>query len=126
MPRLQPLSPTTAGIAYICAGSLCLAVNDALAKYLSAYYPVMEIVFFRMLFALPLIVCAGLLAAGRRALVTQAPWLQLGRGLVAITAPIAYIYGLSALPLAATAAIAFASPLFITLLAISILGERPG
>lgn len=120
------LSPTAAGIAYICAGSLCLAINDALAKYLDHYLPVMEIIFFRMLFALPLIVGFGLAVGGRQALVTRAPWLQVGRGLTALVAPIAYISGLAILPLAATSAISFASPLFITLLAVAVLGERPG
>lgn len=126
MPRLRPLSPTAAGIAYICAGSFCLAVNDALAKYLDDFLPVMEIIFFRMLFALPLIIASGLAMGGRQALVTRAPWLQIGRGFVAIAAPLAYITGLAVLPLAANAAISFASPLFITLLAVLVLGERPG
>lgn len=125
-PANQTLSSSSAGIAYICAGAFCLTVNDALAKYLDDFYPVVEIIFFRMLFALPLIVGAGLMAGGRRALVTRAPWLQIGRGLAAIAAPLAYINGLAVLPLAANAAISFASPLFITLLAAPLLGERPG
>src|SRR5690625_2894584 len=126
MPRLRPLSPTAAGIAYICAGSFCLTVNDALAKYLDGFLPVMEIIFFRMLFALPLIIASGLAVGGRQALATRAPWLQISRGVVAIAAPLAYITGLAVLPLAANAAISFASPLFITLLAVTVLGERPG
>lgn len=124
--RKHSISPSTAGIAYICAGAFCLAVNDALAKYLDDFYPVVEIVFFRMLFALPLVVCTGWIVGGRRALVTYAPWLQIGRGITAVMAPLAYISGLAILPLAANAAISFASPLFITLLAVPLLGERPG
>lgn len=119
-------SSSSAGIAYICAGAFCLTVNDALAKYLNDFYPVVEIIFFRMLFALPLVIAAGLLVGGRQALVTRSPWLQIGRGLAAIGAPLAYINGLAVLPLAANAAISFASPLFITLLAAPLLGERPG
>jgi len=115
-----------AGIGYICAGAFCLAVNDVLAKYLNDFLPVMEIVFFRMLLALPLITGVGWCMAGRRALVSQAPALQVARGVAAIAAPIAYISGLAKLPLAAAAAISFAAPLFITLLARPWLGERPG
>lgn len=126
MPAQRTLSPSIAGIAYICAGAFCLTVNDALAKYLSAFLPVMEIIFFRMLFVLPLVVCTGVLVGGRRSLVTRAPWLQIGRGLAAIAAPIAFINGLAIMPLAANTAISFASPLFITLLAVGLLGERPG
>src|SRR5699024_1805361 len=116
---------TMAGIGYICAGAFCLAVNDVLAKYLNDLLPVMEIVFFRMLLALPLITGVGWCMAGRRALVSQAPALQVARGVAAIAAPIAYISGLAKLPLAAAAAISFAAPLFITLLARPWLGERP-
>jgi drug/metabolite transporter (DMT)-like permease len=123
----QPtLSPSTAGIAYICAGAFCLVVNDALAKYLNDYLPVMEIIFFRMLFALPLVTVIGLCVRGRQALVTNAPGLQILRGLAAIAAPITYIWGLALLPLADNAAISFASPLFITLLAVLGFAERPG
>src|SRR5699024_10790342 len=56
MLRKPALSPSSAGILYICAGAFCLTVNDALAKYLDDYLPVMEIIFFRMLFSLPLII----------------------------------------------------------------------
>lgn len=124
--EVTPLSPAAAGIAYICAGSFCLAVNDALSKYLSAYIPVMEIIFFRSLISLPLIVAFGFFMGGRQALVTHSPWLQIARGMAAVVAPVSYIYGLSLLPLADNAAISFASPLFITLLAVPLLGERPG
>lgn len=124
--ELTPLSPAAAGIAYICAGSFCLAVNDALSKYLSEYIPVMEIIFFRSLISLPLIVAFGFFMGGRQALVTRSPWLQIARGVAAVVAPVTYIYGLSLLPLADNAAISFASPLFITLLAVPLLGERPG
>ncbi|HLQ85024.1 MAG TPA: DMT family transporter [Salinisphaeraceae bacterium] len=126
MLRKPALSPSSAGILYICAGAFCLTVNDALAKYLDDYLPVMEIIFFRMLFSLPLIIVFGLLAGGRQALVSHAPWLQAIRGVIAIMAPITYITGLAILPLAANAGISFASPLFITFFAVVLFGERPG
>jgi drug/metabolite transporter (DMT)-like permease len=117
---------SVAGIAYICVGAFCLTVNDALAKQLGASYPVDEIVFFRMLFALPLIIGMGLTVGGWQALRTRAPFIQVGRGLIAASAPFAYVTGLTLLPLASNAAISFASPLFITLLAAPLLGEKPG
>lgn len=115
-----------AGIASVCAGVLCLTINDALAKSLAAHYPIIEIVFFRMLFALPLIVAAGIAIGGRRALATRRPLVHLGRGLLATGATITFFLALALLPLAEATAIAFAAPLFVTLLAIPLLGERPG
>jgi drug/metabolite transporter (DMT)-like permease len=103
-----------------------LAVNDALAKQLGIAYPIGEIVFFRMLFALPLIIGVGLAVGGWQTLRTRAPFVQIGRGLIAASAPFAYVAGLTLLPLASNAAISFASPLFITLLAAPLLGEQPG
>lgn len=126
MREARGLSSMTTGILCICAGALCLAVNDAFSKYLDAYYPVMEIIFFRMLFSLPLIVASGLYKEGWQAFIPRAPYMQIGRGVAAIAAPISYISALAVLPLGATAAISFASPLFITLFAVIFFAERPG
>lgn len=126
MSEQKEISSVTAGILYICAGALCLAVNDAISKYLDDYYPVMEIIFFRMLFSLPLLVVPGLLSDGLTTFVSRAPLMQIGRGMAAIAAPVSYISALAVLPLGATAAISFASPLFITLFAVVFFGERPG
>lgn len=115
-----------AGIAYMCAGVFCLTINDALAKWLGAIYPIGDVVFFRMLFALPVIVVVGLMVGGRRALATGKPLIHIGRGLLATGATFSFYFGLTLLPLAENTAIAFAAPLFITLLAIPFLGERPG
>lgn len=115
-----------AGIAYMCAGVFCLTVNDALAKWLGAFYPIGEIVFFRMLFALPIIVAVGLMVGGRRALATGKPLIHAGRGLLATGATFSFFLALTLLPLAESTAIAFTSPLFVTLFAIPLLGERPG
>lgn len=114
-----------AGIAFMCAGVLCLTVSDAFAKWLGQFYPVPEVVFFRMLLALPLIVGAGLALGGRRALATRRPLAHVGRGLLATCAALTFFLGLTLLPLAEVSAIAFSAPLFVTVLAVPLLGERP-
>ncbi|HSH26337.1 MAG TPA: DMT family transporter, partial [Wenzhouxiangella sp.] len=111
---------------YMCAGVFCLTINDAIAKWLGALYPIDVIVFFRMLFALPIIVAVGLMIGGRRALATGKPLIHMGRGLLATCGTFSFFLGLTLLPLAEVTAIAFASPLFVTLIAIPLLGERPG
>lgn len=114
-----------AGIAFMCAGVFCLTVNDVFAKWLGQSYPVVEIAFFRMLFALPLIVAVGLAVGGPRALATRRPLAHLGRGLLATCATLSFFLGLTLLPLAEASAIAFTAPLFVALLAVPLLGERP-
>lgn len=114
------------GIAFMCAGMLCLTINDAFAKWLGAFYPVVEIAFLRMLLALPLIVAAAVVFGGPGALSTRRPLAHLGRGLLATAATLCFFVGLTLLPLAEVTAIAFAAPLFVTLLAVPLLGERPG
>lgn len=114
------------GIACMCAGVLCLTINDVFAKWLGAFYPVVEVAFLRMLFALPMILVAALVFAGPRALTTRRPLAHLGRGLLATCATLTFFLGLTLMPLAEVTAIAFAAPLFVTLLAAPLLGERPG
>lgn len=118
-------SAPVAGIALMCAGVLCLTINDVFAKWLTAFYPVPEVAFFRMLFALPLIVAAGLLLGGRKALATQRPLAHIGRGLLATSATLSFFLSVTLLPLAEATAIAFTAPLFVALIAIPLLREHP-
>lgn len=115
-----------AGIAFMCVGVLCLTVNDVFAKWLGALYPVPEVAFLRMLFALPLIIGAAWLFSGPGSLATRRPLAQAGRGLLATIATFTFYLALTLLPLAEATAIAFTAPLFVTVLAIPLLGERPG
>jgi len=115
-----------AGIAFMCAGVFCLTINDVFAKWLGAIYPIPEVAFLRMLFALPFIVAAGWITGGRRALATTRPWAQFGRGLLATLATLTFYLSLTLLPLAEATAMAFTAPLFVTLLAVPLLGEKPG
>jgi len=115
-----------AGLAWMCAGVFCLTINDVFAKWLAELYPVPEVAFMRMLFALPFIVAAGLVSGGPGALATRRPLAQIGRGLLATLATLTFYSSLTLLPLAVATAMAFSAPLFVTLLAIPLLGERPG
>lgn len=119
------LAPPAVSITCICAGAFFLVINDAIGKSLCPTTPVVEILFFRMLVSLPLLMAAGLWFGGRHSLVTHSGWLQLGRGFAATVAPITYIFGLGLIPMAKNAAIGYTAPLFITLLAIPLLKEHP-
>jgi drug/metabolite transporter (DMT)-like permease len=114
-----------AGIGLVLLGVTFLSMNDALAKYLGEFYPTAQVVFFRMLFALPLVVGMALFMAGTRLFRPRRPLFHFGRGALMALALFSFYFGVTLMPLAEAVAIVFAAPLFVTLLSIPLLGERP-
>jgi drug/metabolite transporter (DMT)-like permease len=118
------MSPSFQGILFMCAGVLCLAIGDAIAKWLGEVYSPLQIMFFRTLVALPLIALLAQFGGGLRKLQTRRPGVHLMRGLIYTGTMGCFVLGLTLLPLAEATAIAFAAPLFVTLLSVPLLGER--
>lgn len=100
------------------------SVLDAVAKYLSRYYPVPVIVWAR--YALNLAVLGAYLVATRRTGAWRAkrPGVQFARGLLLAAATLFFFTALSVLPLAEASGIGFVSPLFVVVLAVPMLKER--
>ncbi|MCC6869989.1 MAG: DMT family transporter [Burkholderiales bacterium] len=109
-------------IAMIVGAMACFTLSDALAKYLTGFLPVIVIVWIRY-FAF-VVVLSPLLRRGRTVLRTKHPWLHLLRALALACSAAFFILGLRALPLAEVTALAFASPLFVTVLSAWLLHER--
>jgi len=113
------------------ATSLVLAMfifslQDIAVKWIGGDYPVLEIVVFRSLIALP---CTFLFLhyEGRRGLpTTQQSRLEYIRGIFLFISFTTYMMGLAALPLADIAAIRNSGPLMITFLSVVWLGEKVG
>ena len=116
---------TARGIVLVAVGVFSLTINDAMVKHLGETYPVAQVVFFRMLCALPFVVALALLMGGPRALRINRPAFHFGRGLIFTVAAFSFYVALTLLPLAETTAIAFSAPLFVALLSAPLLGERP-
>lgn len=114
------------GIAIMCLGVLCLVANDAMAKWLTAYYDPLQLVFMRNLIALPLIAAVALALGGGAALRTRHARVHALRGLFLVAAAYCFFRGLQALPLAEATSLVFAAPMFITALSVPLLGERVG
>jgi len=114
-----------AGIGLVLLGVTFLSMNDALAKYLGAFYPTAQVVFMRMLFALPLVAGMALFMAGTRLFKPHRPLFHCGRGLLMALALFSFYFGVTLMPLAEAVAIVFAAPLFVTILSVPMLGERP-
>ena len=113
-------------IALMCAGLLCLAVNDAIAKWFSPSYHPLQILFIRQMVALPMVLAAALALRGPASLKTKTPWLHALRGLLLAVAATCNFLGLRTLPLAEATTLILAAPFFITALSAPLLGESVG
>lgn len=121
-PTLTRAPTPGSAIAMIVAAMGCFAVSDALAKYLTGFLPVIVIVWIRYFaFAIALL---PLLRRGRTVLRTRRAWLHLVRAIALVASASFFILGLRALPLAEATALAFASPLFVTVLSAWLLREQ--
>ncbi len=125
----MPQSPLTrsqnpvAGIAFILAGVLALTLSDAFAKSLTAHYPPIQILFLRASIALPIVTGMVIAIAGQRALRSRYLPIHLLRGAINIAAAVCFYTGLMHLQLAENTAVAFAAPLFVTVLSVLVLKE---
>jgi len=109
-------------VAMAVAAVLLFTVMGAVIKWLSPRYPVVQILFARNAFALiPLLPL--ILRAGPAAWRTRRPGIHAVRCLLGLASMAASFVALDHLPLANHVAIGFAAPLFVTALAVPLLGE---
>ncbi|MGF1594751.1 MAG: DMT family transporter [Kiloniellaceae bacterium] len=113
-------------ISVICIGIFCLVINDAMAKWLTAYYSPLQIIFMRNLLAMPMILVMVLSIGGRSLLRTHHLRTHALRGLLLVGGAYTFFLGLKFLPLAEATSLVFAAPIFITALSVPLLGEQVG
>lgn len=116
----------TRAIAFILAGMLCISVNDVAIKFLSGGYPLHQMVFVRSVIGALASLVFLQLEGGLRLLRTDRPGLHALRAGLIVIANMLFFLALSVMPLGAATALFFVAPLFITLLAIPVLGEPVG
>ncbi len=97
---------------------------DGLAKLLAGDYSVIQIVWARYAFAVPILLAVARPAAWPGLLMCERPSLQVVRALLPVLANVTVILGVSLMPLADATAISFASPLLVVALSVPLLGER--
>lgn len=117
------------GKAIICAlaGGAFLTLNDGFVKSLTADYPVGQVLALRGIFIYLMIFIFAMRQGGVQTAWQIKSWKGQGlRGFCVIGSSFAFVTGLSYLPLADAIAIAFAGPLFVTLMAPLMLGEHVG
>ncbi len=113
------------GIAWITGTALSLTAMYVAARELAGEISTFEIVFLRGLFSLVLM-SPWLLQQGVGALRTQKPWHHAGRGFSTFAAVTLMFYGVANAPLADATALQAVYPLFTIVLAVFVVGERPG
>ncbi|MEA1982666.1 MAG: DMT family transporter [Campylobacterota bacterium] len=110
------------GVLYMLLGALISALNGAVSKVLSEDMSAMEIVFFRNLIGIFLILYA--LKHTPPTLVGGKFHLLLTRGLFGFLAMILFFYTITTIPLGEAITLNKTSPLFVTILAYYILKEK--
>jgi drug/metabolite transporter (DMT)-like permease len=111
-------------VGLVVAGVTLFAVIDALGKLLSERQSVVQIVWARYAFALPVILAAVPYRSWSSLARVGRPGLQIARAMMPVLASFSVVVGLGLLPLAEVTALTFASPLVVVALSAPLLGER--
>ncbi len=114
------------GAGFLIAGAGMFAVMNVFAKLASEHVSLAQIMFFRNFGALLPVSLIVASSGGWSALRTPHPQRHLLRAITQLGSMVTGFYGLSVLPLAEATAINYAAPIFVSILAVPFLGERPG
>lgn len=117
------MNPNLKGALLALAAFGIFATHDVIVKLLGGTYSAVQIVFFSVLFGIPMVMFMLIRDAREGNLRPVHPWWTLTRTIAAVITGVSAFYAFSTLPLAQVYAILFAAPLLITILAIPILGE---
>ena len=110
---------------FLLIGEALLAVMGGIIKHLSDHLPTEQIVFFRNIGGLAVLLPL-ILSQGTSLLKTQVWHLHLFRGLVGVSAMYCYFWALGNMPLAEAFLVKLSGPFFMPLIALLWLGERAG
>jgi drug/metabolite transporter (DMT)-like permease len=112
------------GAVLVSSAALMFASMGGLIRLSSLQLPNEQVVFFRNLFGLLVLLPVVWQRGERIDLKTDYPWLHLLRSLFGLAAMYCFFYALSVLPLANAVLLNFTAPLFIPFVAMLWLGER--
>ena len=114
------------GIALMLTGIAAFAVMDATIKWLTADFPVTQVVALRSWFGLPLLCLLAYFEGGLPALKTRRPLVHVGRYALVLALSFSFFWALSQMKLVDAVAITFTVPIFITALSVPLLKEPVG
>ena len=119
-------SDTFRGILTIMAAVVMFAVMDAVAKYLTRFYPVTTVLWARYTFHTLLLILVLAPRLGFALVRTERPAVQIVRGMLLAGASICFVGAIKYMPLAESLAIFFVAPLLVTVMAVLLLKEKVG
>lgn len=123
MARSQALT----GILFAAGGTMIFSINDVSIKFLSGGYALHQVILIRAFVAMAFILAViHLSERGWSQIGTSRPGTHLLRVLIIMLSNVTFFLGLAAMPLADAVAVAFVSPIVITLMSIFFLGEKVG
>ena len=111
------------GMANMLASASSISAINGFVVHLSYSMHVFEIAFFRQLFGL-IFMAAMFLRGGLRPLMTRRIWLHVIRSVLNVIAMLSFFYGLTLEPLAKVISLSLTAPLFATVMAVLLLGEK--
>ena len=115
------------GISAIVFGTICFSVNDISVKLFSSEIPLNQLMFFRAIFAISILLFVILpFYGGFKYLNTSNPTFHIFRGLAVVGANTFFFISIAELSLAEATAIFFIAPILITIFAMFFLQEKVG
>ena len=115
------------GISAIVFGTICFSVNDISVKLFSSEMPLNQLMFFRAIFAISILLFVILpFYGGFKYLNTSNPIFHIFRGLAVVGANTFFFISIAELSLAEATAIFFIAPILITIFAMFFLQEKVG
>ena len=115
---------TLSGIAFLISALACFATLDTTTKYVSASVPVLMALWFRYAFQAVVTAAVVLPSRGLKVLRTAHPKFQCLRGVLLLLCSGLAFFSLKYMPVGEFTAVIMITPLVITLLAATSLGER--
>lgn len=119
------LSPNTRGVVWIAVGAVFFSLNDSVVKHIGTDIHPVEMAWFRYVIGL-LLLSPIFIRLGWSGLRTERLALHAGRAFVAGIGQAGVYYSVVHLMLADATALSFTRPLFMTILAVFVLGEVVG
>lgn len=123
-PPRQPISRSLKGMLLMLASGVAVACMSGVILHLVKTQHPFEVAFFRnilgLVMLLPLLAGKGGMAHLRTGRMGPLVW----RGMLSAVSMMCYFYGVGLIPLAEVTALSFMGPLFATIIAIILLGER--
>lgn len=112
------------GVTLVMLTVLCFAICDVLTKYLTARYPVTEVMAVRYIASMLILFLFVFPNKGTRLWRANNPKVLLFRGLLMCVGSITVSYALKLMPLGETIALIYLSPFLVIAMSVPILGEK--